>query len=296
MSGRIFGKVIALCGAGLRYVIKGAGRSVTADTLSTALTKSRPGGWYSADVKRGVFAEIAPIVCAVLIAMALGVASGLWINTGLASPPSESADASAQSPPSVHATEQTIPAPSNPIRNRPDDSDVPSQAAAEAAHLADSDEPPSASEKSTNPDEADGGASQAAGADAATANARDERASAKTDGRTSGGEARSMGGRATGRSGPCTLSTDASSLSIRGGGGIATITLRLNGMIGPARVTAATPNWADVVVFAASQTSGNGGSVLWYTIKSVSRRAGIYRVGFTTPCGTKTIPVMVTQP
>jgi hypothetical protein len=138
-----------------------------------------------------------------------------------------------------------------------------------------------------------------AGADTATPNARDESTPAKgagVPGREQSVEAKMMAGRVPGRGGPCTLSTDANALTIRGGGGSASIILRLNGTNGPARVTAATPNWSDVVVFAESQASGNGVSVRWYTVRSVSKRAGVYRVSFTTPCGSKTIPVTITQP
>jgi hypothetical protein len=282
MSGRIFSTVITLFGVGLRYVIKGVDKSVPADTPPAALAKSRPAIRHGADVERGVLAETAPIVCTVLIAMALGVASGLWINTGLASPAFDSPPASTQL--SVHAIEQTVPALASPIRSQPDDSNVMSKVAAEA----EPDEPSPAGEKITDP-------GKTAGVKRADTTTPNEGTTAKTVGRTSVAEARLTGGRVPGRVGPCTLSASASSLTIRSSGGSATITLSLNGTAGPVRVTPATPNWSDVAVFAASQTSGNDVEVRWYTIRSVSKRAGVYRVSFITSCGTKTIPVTVTQ-
>ncbi|MBC7930745.1 MAG: hypothetical protein H7Z38_09320 [Rubrivivax sp.] len=230
--------------------------------------------------------------------MALGVASGLWINTGLASPPFEEPPSSVQSPPGADPAEQTPPVPTTQPRNQPDDSNAASQEAAEA----DSDVSSPAGAKNAHPDEAAGGVGgerRAGGADAETPRApRDEAASVKADGasgRPPVGEAKMMVGRGRGKVGPCTLLTDARALTIRSGGS-ATITLRLNGAPDSASINAATPNWSDIVVFAGAQTSGNGVSVRWYTIRSVSKRAGVYRVSFSTPCGSKTIPVTVTQP
>jgi hypothetical protein len=215
--------------------------------------------------------------------MALGIASGLWINTGQASPSFDSPPASTQF--SVHAIEQTVPALASLIRDQPDDSNVPSKVVAEA----DTDEPSPGGEKITHPGKTAGVEKRS---DTTTPN---EAATAKTVGRTSGAEAKLTVGRVPGRVGPCTLSASANALTIRGGGGSASITLRLSGTAGPVRVTPATPNWSDVAVFAASQTSGSDVEVRWYTIRSVSKRAGVYRVSFMTPCGTKTIPVTVTQ-
>lgn len=297
MSSDIFGRIIAVCDAGLRYVIKGAGKLVPTNSPPTALAKARPNVRHRANVERGVIAETATIVCAMLVAVALGVASGLWINTGIASPPLEDPPAPVQSPPGLHAAEQTPPMPTTQPRNQPDDSNVPSQEAAQAA----SDEPSSAGAKNAHLDEAAGGVGggkRAGGADEETSNTRDEAASVKADeapGRPPVGEAKMMVGRGRGKVGPCTLLTDARALTIRSGGS-ATITLRLNGATGSASINAATPNWSDIVVFAGAQTFGNGVSVRWYTIRSVSKRAGNYRVSFSTPCGSKTIPVTVTQP
>jgi hypothetical protein len=294
MSGRIAGTVIALFGAGLRYAIKVAGKLVANDPPTTALAKSLPPVRRRPSGERSIIAETAPIVGAVLLAMTLGVASGLWINTGLASSPFDSPLAS-DHPLGIHATEQAL---ATPVRDQPlDDPNAPSQGVAEALYITGPDKSSSAGAKSTRPDEAAGGARRAAGADTATPNARDAvGASAKTVDRTQDGGAGAAGGRATGGGGRCILSTDAGALKIRGDGGSATITLRLNGTTGPARIAASTPDWSDVVVFAGSQAYGNGVEVRWYTIRSVSKRAGTYSVSFTTPCGSKTIPVTVTQP
>lgn len=297
---------VGLCVGGLCYVIKDIGKSVPAGTTPAALAKSRRVSAYRADAERGILAETAILVCAILIAVALGIASGLWINRGWASSSSSALSPSAaQSPTVVHATEQTTPASSTAIENQPGDSDLSSSTVAKATPLPESDEPSHGADEPSSagtirPVESAGEMGRgehATGADPATTTAGDESPSGKTagvPGRTPSVEARAMGGRAPGRIGPCTLFADASALTIRSGGGSNTITLKLNGAESAARINASTPNWSDIVVFAEPHASVNGGWVK-YSIRSVSKRAGIYRVNFTTPCGAKSIAVTVTH-
>jgi hypothetical protein len=262
---------------------------VPTETPSTALEKARPDARHKPRTGREVIVEAARIVFAVSISMALGVAIGLWINTKLASPPFDNPPTLAQSPPVAHDGEQTAPAYTT--GEQPDESNLPSQRAAED----DRDEPPRADVESTPPDETAGDVKRADGADASTPNAHDEGARAKTDGGTPDVGAKLVNRREAGRGGPCGLSASANAITIRGGSSVS-ITIKLSGTNGPARVAASTPNWSDIAVFAESETSGNGVSVRWYTVRSVSGKPGVYRVSFTTPCGTKTIPVTVTQP
>ncbi len=94
--------------------------------------------------------------------------------------------------------------------------------------------------------------------------------------------------------GPCRLLVSERSLSLRAGGGSGTITVSSQGVDGPARVTATTKNWPDVVVF--PELRGNPGGPVKYSVISVSKRAGTYAVNFQSPCGTKTVPVTIRQP
>ena len=88
--------------------------------------------------------------------------------------------------------------------------------------------------------------------------------------------------------GRCMLSVSESSLSVRAGGGSNTITVSATGN---ARVTATTNNWPDIAVF--SESRGDGGGPVRYTVVSVSKRAGTFAVNFKSPCGVKTVPVTV---
>ena len=73
------------------------------------------------------------------------------------------------------------------------------------------------------------------------------------------------------------------------------MTVRLSEPNAAARVNVTTPDWANIVVFPEAQTSGNN-RLVNYSIRSVSARAGTYKVNIKTPCGMKTIPVTVAQP
>jgi hypothetical protein len=81
------------------------------------------------------------------------------------------------------------------------------------------------------------------------------------------------------------------SLTLRGGGAASLV---VGGPGEAGRVTVTTPDWADIAVFAEGRAGGNG----WvrYSVRSVSRRPGVYTLHFKTPCGSQSIPVMVTRP
>jgi hypothetical protein len=129
--------------------------------------------------------------------------------------------------------------------------------------------------------------------------ASEESRRAKPDGRPgdvpdAGKKAPDVGKKATvgqGRALPCGLYASMGSLTIRLGGAASLV---LGGPGEAGRVTVTTPDWSDIAVFSEGRTGGNG----WmrYSVRSISKRAGVYTVRFTTPCGSKTIPVTVTRP
>jgi hypothetical protein len=257
-----------------------------------------------AGARRGALAESAAIICAVLFAVSLGAASGLWINSRWASPASDGVTASSLLPPGTRAAGQKLPAPLNEPEQVNGDSNDPPAATAEARPSPDSDEP--SSPDSDEPSSPAGARRMLTGetedvgsnvgtdvADTAPSTARGktpkEKAGEGRDG-TRSIESNVRDGRGQGASGRCTLSASAGSVTISGGG-MASITLRVGRANSPASVTAATPDWSDIAVFSEPGT----GDSLNYSIRSVSNRAGVYRVSFRTPCGSKTVPVTVVR-
>jgi tetratricopeptide (TPR) repeat protein len=90
----------------------------------------------------------------------------------------------------------------------------------------------------------------------------------------------------------CTFSVSEEPLTLRSNGGSIIIPVSFNGAGGAASLTASTPNWADIAVFAETKTNIESG-IFNYSITSVSKRAGAYTVIFKSPCGTKKITVNV---
>lgn len=227
------------------------------------------------------------LVCVSLIGLALGVACGLWINARLASATSRSAPVRLL--PDAHAGERTAVA-STAVQPPPDHSD---------------DAPPPAEEITTPaaPDaEGEGGTSAVAdegrgrksgGGGSNAAAAGENRAPASTDwrrARGAAGETRETAARARGGAGPCALYTSAGALNLRSG---AATTLVLGGP-GAQGVTVSTPDWSDIVVFPEGAAGGKG----WvkYSVRSVSKRPGVYAVRFKTRCGSQTVRVTVGRP
>ncbi len=90
----------------------------------------------------------------------------------------------------------------------------------------------------------------------------------------------------------CTFSVSEEPLTLRSNGGSIIIPVNFSGADGAASLSASTPNWADIAVFAETKTNIEPG-VYNYSITSVSKRAGTYTVVFKSPCGTKKITVNV---
>jgi len=105
---------------------------------------------------------------------------------------------------------------------------------------------------------------------------------------TAGPSGREAGARFMRRGGGrCALSLSAHSLSLRAGGSGA-VTAAVDELAGRGGLTASTKDWPDIAVF--SESAGGRGR---YTIISVSKRPGSYAVTFKSPCGAKTLPVVV---
>ena len=207
--------------------------------------------------------ETTTLVFAVAVAVALGVACGVWINSLLASSaaagraartrPAPEASPPAEETRTLQASVETADAPAA-VKE-------PAAAVVEERVLEPSAAPspsPAAREMSPRP--------------AATPEA--------VKGVASGREVR--------RESPCALYSSASSLTMRSGGAAFLVV----GGPGQAPITVSTPNWADIAVLYEGPAAGRNGWVR-YTVRSISKRPGLYTVHFATSCGSQTIPVTV---
>lgn len=91
------------------------------------------------------------------------------------------------------------------------------------------------------------------------------------------------------RPGPCALYTSANSLSIRAGGAAPLI---LGGPGVGVRINVSTPDWAALAVIYEGPAAGQNGW-LRYSVRSVGRRPGLYTVRVSSPCGSQNISVTV---
>lgn len=237
--------------------------------------------------------ETVTLVCAVMLAVALGIACGAWINTRLASAASNTRPAPAMLLPVAAATGQKTSATTAAAEPRPAEISDPSPAAVEIAPTPDSDEPPNAEAPGTNPagmmdkesvKKRDTGAT----APAASVTSPSARIAGRPD------EAPEVEKKAAARQGrvvPCALYASAVSLNIRNGGAA---TLVVGGPGEAGRVTVTTPDWSHISVFSEGRAGGNGW--LRYSVRSVSTKPGVYTVRVTSPCGSQNIPVTVGRP
>ena len=94
--------------------------------------------------------------------------------------------------------------------------------------------------------------------------------------------------------GACVLTTSETALNVRNNGGSATVTLSLENYAGrtPPRIDASTANWSDIIVLAEPRAPADGDGAR-FTISSVSARAGVYVVTFSSPCGKRQVTVNV---
>lgn len=115
------------------------------------------------------------------------------------------------------------------------------------------------------------------------------RARANVGGGSEPAGARAAEGGAQGQPGPCSLYTSASALSVSVGGAAPLI---LGGPGVGVRINVTTPDWTQLAVIYGGPAAGRNGW-LRYSVKSVGRRPGNYTVHVSSPCGSQTIPVTV---
>jgi len=240
--------------------------------------------------------EIATLVYAVSVAVALGIACGAWINARLAS-------AASIAPP---APSYLLPAADANVQKKPETSAVTESQLKVHDDNASTSDPVTPSHVFGDAPEAETpGTDPAAENDRRGAGKRGAVAPAPLEreaGRPLRDAVRPAGApdvekrvekRAAavqGRAAPCAQYASAGSLTIRSGG-VASLVVGGPGEAG--RVTVTTLHWSDIAVFAEGRAGGNG----WvrYSVRSVSKKPGLYTVRFTTPCGSQTVPVTVTR-
>jgi hypothetical protein len=248
-----------------------------------------------AGVKRRSWSETVTLVYAASAAVALGVACGAWINARLASAASIARPAPARLLPvaSANAPKTAEPSAVTDAVTEPrlNDHDDTASAADQLTPSHGLGESPDAGTPRTDPAGATDKLSMVKrgvvvpDAGEASRPVRDnERHAVAPD----------VGKRATAaptRAMPCALYASAGSLTIRNGGAA---TLVVGGPGEAGRVNVSTPDWSDIAVFSEGRTGGNG----WmrYSVKSVSKKPGVYTARFTTPCGSRTVQVTVTRP
>lgn len=204
------------------------------------------------------------LVCASALALALGVACGLWLFARLAAASSPT-HARAHSPRAARAsaTSAAVPEPVS----------VEHKVAASSP----------AAEVLT--------ASRTVAADRGAATKRAETnaklVSKETTPKAASSVAKSAAARRESAAGPCAIYASTGALSLRGGGAA---TLVLGGTGG---VTVTTPDWANIAVFDEGRTGAGGRAWSKYTVRSVSGRAGSYTLRLASPCGSQTVAVRV---
>jgi hypothetical protein len=245
--------------------------------------------------------ETTRLVCAASVAVALGVACGLWLNARLASAASALPVVQnrllPEAPAGVRAADASPPLERAPDEHREDPHAPPAPVEAASSHGPE--------------DFADAGVPGAEPAGAVDKDGRESRGVSRTADppaakayETAGpgklavkaGDASVVKSRAgaTGARGveaPCAFYTSAGALNIRGGAAAPVV---VGGPGRHGRVTVSTPNWSDIVVLPEGP-AGGGKGWLKYSVRSVSNRAGVYAVHVSTPCGSQTIPVTVVR-
>lgn len=233
---------------------------------------------HCADSKRGV----SSLAVAVTVAMLLGVACGLCLSAWLASSAMEASALPA-------ASQQTL----NEDGSEPDLTKPAPEVSADATVLANNSTHPTAAGETDDKREAVRTSPRApaengeGGRDAAS---KASRPAASEDEKQRETESRknAPSGRAAS---PCPLYASASALNVRNGGAAALV---LGSPGQQSRVAVTTPDWADIAVFSEGQAGGKRGWMK-YSVRSVSKRAGVYSVRVNGPCGSLTIPVKVVR-
>lgn len=255
------------------------------------------------------------LVFAVVVAVGLGVAAGIWINARLASTSSARApqparvlpDALASAPPAPAAQPTPCDGCETSSVGEATPARVSAHKAGEAGPGADSHAPsggereaaPDARVEPSRPDEVANASAEAHGATGseavAAASPDPSRPVAWQVGSLPKARARAVpranveGRAAQAPSGPCTLYVSANSLSVRVG---RAASLVLGGPGAGVRINVSTPDWANLAVIYEGPAAGHNGW-LRYSVRSVGSRTGLYTVRVSSPCGSQTIPVTV---
>jgi hypothetical protein len=258
-----------------------------AGTPRTPAPRPRPG---KAGAAGRVSSEAATLICAVSVAVALGISCGAWINARLASAASMTPPAPARLLPVAGADGREAAATSTVAEPGPAVHNDTSTLADEIAHAPGVSPEPVAEAPRTDPAGTAGEAESGKHGRGLSTQVASEPSPPATPAAT---PAAPLGGgkRATAGPGPvapCALPAGAGSLTIRNG---VAATLVVGGPGEAGRVAVSTPDWSDIAVFSEGRAGGNGGAR--YSVRSVSKRAGVYTVRFTTPCGSQTIAVTV---
>ncbi len=240
--------------------------------------------------------EAATLVCAIAVAVLLGVACGAWINARLASAAAPASAAFVVKPAPAHLlpAAPAVETPTAPT-NEPETGSETSSRKDEAGEETSANASVGVSEAiSTRPRVPANKELERPSAVAVKPSASEVNRSTKTREELSTAESReakSKAVRGQGSASPCALYTSADSLNIRGGGAA---TLVVGGPGEAGRVTVTTPDWSNIAVLSEGRTGGNG----WfrYSVRSVGKKSGVYSVRFTTPCGSRNIRVTVVQP
>ncbi|MDQ3254321.1 MAG: hypothetical protein M3R15_10515, partial [Acidobacteriota bacterium] len=92
----------------------------------------------------------------------------------------------------------------------------------------------------------------------------------------------------------CDLSVNRDTLEVSSSGGSSSVMATLNHSSGSAMgVSATTPDWSDIVVFSEPQLINDNTSLVKYSVKSISKKAGTYHVQLKSRCGSKSLTVQV---
>lgn len=290
------------------------------DSLESLKTTAAPA------VKRGR-SEGVTLACAVAVAVTLGIAFGLWLNARLAPASTDVAPAQSRLLPDARAS--APPAPTAPAAQPSPCVGCETSSAGEAtparepAGNAEEAEPTTApkaktdSAMKTDSGATTGDAREAARDAVAVPSPADEVAAAGAEprgvtnpeavaaaspdpsrpvayqvGASPKAVARANVGQDAAQAaqpGPCTLYASANSLGVSAGGAAPLI---LGGPGVGVRINVNTPDWKELEVVYGGPAAGDRGWIR-YSVKSIGRRPGTYKVRVSSPCGSLTIPVTV---
>lgn len=93
--------------------------------------------------------------------------------------------------------------------------------------------------------------------------------------------------------GGCTLAVSETAITLNRNGGSVVVTVSVNNSADVSKISAATRNWADIIILAEPRNAADDNSAARYTITSVSQKTGTYTVTFTSPCGKREVAVEV---